>query len=138
DHGVQWVDYNNDGGLDLSVTRGYTNKGGHFLFRNTLPDSAKRHSLEVTVLDSKGHWTRFGAEVRLYDSSGRILVARQVSTGGGYNSQTAIPLNFAPAKLEPVTVEVTFMSRQGPRKQTIRNVNPASFYARALVIREAK
>ena len=27
DHGVQWVDYNNDGGLDLSVTRGYTTDG---------------------------------------------------------------------------------------------------------------
>jgi hypothetical protein len=48
DHGVQWVDYNNDGGLDLSVTRGYTTTGGHFLFRNTLPESVKRRSLEVT------------------------------------------------------------------------------------------
>src|SRR5438034_541402 len=65
DHGVQWVDYNNDGGLDLSVTRGYTTTGGHFLFRNTLPESVKRRSLEVTVLDSKDHWTRFDAEGRL-------------------------------------------------------------------------
>ena len=138
DHGVQWVDYNNDGALDLSVTRGYTTKGGHFLFRNTLPDSAKRRSLEVTVLDSKGHWTRFGAEVRLYDASGMILGTREVSTGGGYNSQSAIPLHFGLAKLEPVTVEVTFMSNQGQKKQTIKNVNPADFYGRTLVIREAK
>ena len=138
DHGVQWVDYNNDGALDLSVTRGYTTKGGHFLFRNTLPESAKRRSLEVTVLDSKGHWTRFGAEVRLYDASGMILGTRQVSTGGGYNSQSAIPLHFGLAKLEPVTVEVTFMSKQGQKKQTMKNVNPANFYGKALVIREAK
>jgi hypothetical protein len=137
DHGVQWVDYDNDGGLDLSVTRGYTTTGGHFLFRNTLPESAKRRSLEVTVLDSKGHWTRFGAEVRLYDRSGAILGTRQVSTGGGYNSQSAVPLHFGLAKLEPVTVEATFMSRQGARKQTIKNVNPASFYRKTLVIREA-
>ncbi len=138
DHGVQWVDYNNDGGLDLSVTRGYTTKGGHFLFRNTYPASVKRRSLEVTVLDSKGHSTRFGAEVRLYDASGRILGTRQVSTGGGYNSQSVIPLHFGLAKLEPVTVEVTFMSRQGRKKQTIKNVNPATFYGRTLVIREAQ
>jgi hypothetical protein len=138
DHGVQWVDYNNDGALDLSVTRGYTTKGGHFLFRNTLPAPGKRRSLEVTVLDSKGHWTRFGAEVRLYDASGMILGTRQVSTGGGYNAQSAIPLHFGLAKLEPVTVEVTFMSKQGQKRQAIKNVNPADFYGKTLVIREAK
>jgi FG-GAP-like repeat/ASPIC and UnbV len=137
DHGVQWVDYNNDGGLDLSVTRGYTTTGGHFLFRNSLPESVKKRSLEVTVLDSKGHWTRFGAEVRLYDASGKTLGTRQVSTGGGYNSQSAIPLHFGLAKLEPVTVEVTFMSKQGRKKQTIKNVNPSAFYGKTLVIREA-
>ena len=138
DHGVQWVDYNNDGGLDVSVTRGYTTAGGHFLFRNTLPDSVKRRSLEVTVLDSNGHWTRFGAEVRIYDASGRILATRQVSTGGGYNSQSAIPLHFGLAKLAPVTVEVTFMTKKGPKKQTIRNVDPSRFYGKTLVIREAR
>jgi hypothetical protein len=121
----------------LSVTRGYTTTGGHFLFRNTLPETVKRRSLEVTVLDSKGHWTRFGAEVRLYDASGKILGTRQVSTGGGYNSQSTIPLHFALAKLEPVTVEVTFMSKRGRKKQTIKNVDPAHFYRKALVIREA-
>jgi len=136
DHGVQWIDYDHDGGLDLSVTRGYTRSGGHFLFRNTLPESVKRRSLEVLVLDSKGHFTKFGSEVRLYDASGRIIATRQVSTGGGYNSQSAIPLHFGLAKLEPVTVEATFMSKQGRRKQVIKNVNPADYYGRNLVIRE--
>jgi hypothetical protein len=137
DHGVQWVDYNNDGGLDLSVTRGYTTKGGHFLFRNTLPESAKRRSLEVAVLDAKGRSTRFGAEVRLYDASGKIVGTRQVSTGGGYNSQSVVPLHFGLAKLEPVTVEATFMTMQGQKKQTMKNVNPADFYGKTLVVREA-
>lgn len=59
-----------------------------------------------------------------------------MSTGGGYNSQSAIPLHFGLAKLEPVTVEVTFMSKQGRRTQTINNVNPANFYGKTLVIRE--
>jgi len=137
DHGVQWVDYNHDGGLDLSVTRGYTTKGGHFLFRNTLPESVKRRGLKVDVLDSKGHRTRFGAEVRLYDASGRILGTRQVSTGGGYNSQSAIPVHFGRAP-ESGTVEVTFMTSHGPKKQTIKHVNPANFYGTTLVVREAQ
>jgi len=131
------VDYNHDGGLDLSVTRGYTKSGGHFLFHNTLPESAKRRSLEVTVLDAKGRSTRFGAEVRLYDASGQTLGTRQVSTGGGYNSQSVIPLHFGLAKLEPVTVEATFMTKRGRKKQTMKHVNPADFYGKTLVIREA-
>ena len=47
DHGVQLVDYDNDGALDLSVTDGYGPKGGHFVFRNGLPDEAKKRSLSV-------------------------------------------------------------------------------------------
>jgi hypothetical protein len=137
DHGVQWVDYDHDGGLDLTVTRGYTTKGGHFVFRNTLPDSVKRRSLAVTVLDSKGNWTRFGAEVRLFDASGKILATRQVSTGGGYNSQSTAPLHFGLAKLAPVTVEVTFMTKGGRKKQTVTNVKPGDYYGKSLVIREA-
>jgi len=60
-----------------------------------------------------------------------------VSTGSGYNSQSAIPLHFGLAKLEPVTIEATFMSKQGRKKQTIKNVDPAAFYGKTLVIREA-
>ena len=137
DHGVQWVDYDNDGGLDLTVTRGYTTKGGHFVFRNTLPDATKKRSLSVTVLDSKGRWTRFGAEVRVLDAAGKVLATRQVPTGGGYNSQSATPVHFGLAKLEPVTVEVTFMSKNGRIKQTVKNVNPAEYYGKSLVVKQA-
>jgi hypothetical protein len=64
---TNWIDYDNDGGLDLSVTDGYGPKGGDFVFRNTMSAEAKRRSLSVLVLDAKGHHTRFGAEVRLLD-----------------------------------------------------------------------
>ena len=37
DHASQFVDYDNDGGIDLSITDGYGPVGGHFVFRNTLP-----------------------------------------------------------------------------------------------------
>ena len=137
DHGAQFVDFDNDGGIDLSITDGYGPVGGHFLFRNTLPDAAKRRSLSVLVLDARGHQTRFGAEVRLFDRSGRILASRQVVTGGGYNSQRAAPVHFGLKTLDPVRVEVTFMSRAGRRKQTVESVAPADYYGKSLVVREA-
>ena len=136
DHASQFVDYDNDGAIDLSITDGYGPKGGHFVFRNTLPEEAKKRSLSVLVLDAKGHHTRFGAEVRLFDQAGTILATRQVLTGGGYNSQRAAPVHFGLAKLAPVRVEVTFMSKTGRKTQTMNNINPADYRGKSLVIRQ--
>ncbi len=136
DHGVEWVDYNGDGALDLSVMRGYSPVGGHFLFRNDLAAPAKSRSLSVLVLDAKGNYTRAGAEVRLYDKAGKILATRLVSTGGGYNAQSALPVHFGLKTFDPVTVEVSFMSNDGVKKQTLRNVNPKAFAKAPLVVRE--
>jgi hypothetical protein len=138
DHGVQFVDYDNDGAIDLSVTDGYGPEGGHFVFRNGLSDEAKKRHLSVVVLDSKGHHTRFGAEVRLFDQSGKIIASRQVVTGGGYNTQSAAPVHFGLAKVAPVNVEVTFMSKDGRKKQTLNKVQPAEYYGKSLVIRQAQ
>jgi hypothetical protein len=137
DHASQFVDYDNDGAIDLSVTDGYGPTGGHFVFKNLLAEDAKKRSLSVLVLDAKGHHTRFGAEVRLFDGSGRILATRQVVTGGGYNSQRAAPVHFGLATLEPVRVDVTFMSKGGRKTQTLPKVNPADFRGKSLVIRQA-
>ena len=137
DHASQFVDFDGDGGIDLSVTDGYGPKGGHFLFRNTSPAAVKSRSLSVLVLDAKGHQTRFGAEVRLRDASGRLLGTRQVVTGGGYNSQRAAPVHFGLARLQPVTVEVTFMSNTGRKVQSLRNVSPADYAGKSLAIRQA-
>ena len=137
DHGVQFVDYDNDGAIDLTVTNGYGKTGGHFVFRNGLPVDAKQRSLSVLVLDAKGHFTRFGAEVRLFDRSGRILATRQVVTGGGYNAERAAPVHFGLAKQEPVTVEVTFMTKAGRKTQRVTSVNPADYRGKSLTIRQA-
>ncbi|MCC7418241.1 MAG: CRTAC1 family protein [Acidobacteria bacterium] len=137
DHGAQLVDYDGDGGLDLSVTDGYGPVGGHFVFRNTLPDDVKKRSLSVLVLDAKGHQTRFGAEVRLFDTAGRLLAVRLVPAGGGYNAQRAAPVHFGLAALAPLTVEVTFMSREGRKAQTVKNVDPAAYRGKSLVVRQA-
>ncbi len=138
DHGVQLVDYDHDGGVDLAVTDGYGPEGGHFVFRNTLPEDAKRRSLSVLVLDAHGRHTRFGAEVRLFDQSGRILGTRLVAAGGGYNAQSAGPVHFGLGALTPVRVEVTFMTAAGRRTQTLNGVNPAGYRGKSLVVRQAR
>ena len=136
DHSAQFVDYNNDGAVDLSVTDGYGTTGGHFLFRNDMSEIAKKRSLSVIVLNTKGHHTVFGAEVRLFTQSGKVIATRQIMTGGGYNVQRAAPVHFGLAKLEPIRVEVTFMSASGPKKQFVNDVDPASYYGKSLVVRQ--
>ncbi|WCT74411.1 CRTAC1 family protein [Sphingomonas naphthae] len=135
DHGVQWVDYDKDGGLDLSVTDNYGPTGGHPLFRNTLPAAGKR-SLAIQVTDAKGIINRFGAEVRLFDTAGKIVATRQVSTGGGYNSQSTGPLVFGLTSMAPVKVEVTFMSAKGRKVQTIAKVDPKAYRGKVLTVKE--
>lgn len=136
DHGVQWIDYNRDGALDLSVTRGYTAAGGHFLFRSDLGKTEARRSLAVRVLDKSGRFTRMGAEVRLYDAAGKILATRQVSTGEGYNSQGTQPLHFGLRSAAPVTVEVTFLTAAGRKVQRIPAVRPGRYSGDMLIARE--
>ena len=131
-------DYDNDGGLDLTVTDGYDPMGGHFVFRNTLPELVRKRSLSVLVLDAAGHQTRFGAEVRLYDRSGTLLASRRVLTGGGYNTQRAAPVHFGLAKPQRVDVRVTFMSRDGPKAMTVIGVDPSQCAGKSLVIRQPR
>ena len=135
DHASQFVDFDGDGGIDLSITDGYGKEGGHFLFRNTSPDAVKRRSLSVLVLDAKGHHTRFGAEVRIYDAGGKVLATRQVITGGGYNSQRAAPVHIGLARLQPVRVDVTFMGRDGRKTVSRPNVKPEEYAGKNLVVR---
>lgn len=137
DHGVAWVDYDRDGALDLSVTRGYSPVGGHFVFRNLLPKAAAQDSLQVTVVDAQGRFTQAGAEVRIYRPGGSLLGTGQVSTGGGYNSQGATPVHFGVPHFLRVTVEVTFMSPAGRQVQRIENVNVRAYAGKTLVVRRA-
>jgi hypothetical protein len=108
DHGVQWVDFDGDGDMDLSLT-GSRPDGMHSLLRNALPSADAKRSLHVTIVDSAGHPTRAGAEVRAFEAGTRNLVGlRLVDTGSGYDSQNIAPVHFGLARVERVDVEVTF------------------------------
>jgi hypothetical protein len=117
-HGVQWVDFDGDGALDLSLTNNDAS-GGHSLFRNLLPREVARRSLAVSVVDSEGRHTLPGAEVRVYTAGTRQLISSGlVDTGGGYCTQSVVPVHLA-GQAERVDIEVASMSARG-RQITVR------------------
>ncbi len=123
-HGVQWVDYDNDGTLDLSLANNDP-KGGHHLFKNGLPSDAARRSLAVTVVDLRGRSTKPGAEVRVYKAGTRQLIASAlVDSGGGYCSQNVGPVHLATRSEARVDIEVTTMSNTGRRVTKQIGVDP--------------
>lgn len=133
-HGVQWVDFDNDGALDLALTNNDPN-GGHYLFRNLLPPSRAKQSLSVDVVDSRGRHTKPGAEVRVYGAGTRRLISSGlVDTGGGYCSQNVMPVHVATAGARRVDVEVTTMSSNGRQITRTAGVDPSTA-PRPLVVR---
>jgi hypothetical protein len=133
-HGVQWVDVDNDGALDLSLTNN-DERGGHYLFRNRLPAALARQSLSVDVVDARGRHTRSGAEVRIYAAgTRRLLSSALVDTGGGYCSQNVMPVHVATPGASRVDVEVTTMSARGRQTTKRAGVDPRTA-ARPLLLK---
>ncbi|MEE8130781.1 MAG: ASPIC/UnbV domain-containing protein, partial [Vicinamibacterales bacterium] len=124
-----------DGDLDLALTGGSAD-GMHHLLINSQAGERARRSLQVLVLDADGHYTRPGAEVRLFDAaSGALLGTSIVDTGSGYNSQNAMPVHFGLARNGLVDVEVTTLTRQGRKRARLSGVDPGSWVGRWLVVK---
>lgn len=122
DHGVQWADVDGDGDEDLALT-GQRPDGMHLVLRNRLDPDVARRSLAVRVLDARGRTTRAGAEVRVYASGTRRLLAmRLVDSGSGYNAQNDIPVHVALPTTAPVDVEVTWPVGGRRLSTTVLNV----------------
>ena len=130
DHGVQWADFDRDGNLDLSLTETFSDDGRHRLFRNELQEAQAGRSLQVRVLDREGRATQAGAEVRLFAEGGKLLGTRLVPTGDGYGSQSDVPVHFGFAKAGTLSVEVTFLSRDGRRRQRLEGIDPREWAGR--------
>ena len=134
-HGVQWVDFNGDGALDLSLANNNPG-GGHYLFRNLLPPALARRSIQVDVLDARGHHTRAGSEVRVYAPGTRkVLGGRLVDAGGGYCSQSVMPVHLGLPAERSVDVEVTAMTKNGRRITRVAGVDPNALPRRVLVVK---
>src|SRR5437588_4547213 len=140
-HGVQWVDFDGNGALDLALANNNPT-GGHYLFRNTLPPDRAHRSIQVQVVDAGGRHTRAGSEVRVYaPGTRRVLGSRLVDTGSGYCSQSVIPVHIGlPAegrdsKVGKVDVEVTTMTKAGRKVTRVAGVDPNKLPKRALVVK---
>jgi hypothetical protein len=73
----------------------------------------------VSVVDARGRATRAGAEVLVYESGTRkLLGARLVDTGSGYDAQNDMPVSFGFADKTPVDVDVVWPG--SGRRSTIR------------------
>jgi len=132
-HGVQFVDFDGDGRLDLTLTNNDPNGGGHPLWRNT--GAARGRGFFVDVVDEKGMRTLAGSEVRvLRPRTGELLAASLVDSSSGYCSQNAMPVHVGvpDAWKGRVDVEVTTLIRGQRRVTTIKAVDPAAHVRRAL------
>jgi hypothetical protein len=106
-HGIQWVDFDSDGDLDFALANNNPD-GTHSLYRNLLPAAQAGRSVQVTVVDAGGRATRPGAEVRVYAAGTRTLLGMGiVDSGGGYCSQSVMPVHVGLGTVAPVDLEVT-------------------------------
>jgi hypothetical protein len=125
DHGVQWADVDGDNDLDLALT-GSRADGTHVVLRNMLPPDAARRGFQVRVVDGANRAIRAGSEVRVFaPGSSRLLGARLVDSGSGYDAQSDLPVHFGlPAGISRVDVQI-IIPRQGQRKPIwLRGVQP--------------
>jgi hypothetical protein len=108
----------------------------HGIWRTVLPKAALGRSLFVTVLDSVGHATRAGAEVRVYAAGTHKLVgARIVDSGSGYNAQNVLPVHFGIPGGGRVDIEVTWPANGARSVSVKRGVDVAALKGKPVEIR---
>lgn len=119
DHGAIWHDFDANGSADLALT----GQGPHALLISALPDSASRRSIKVRVLDARSRATRAGAEVRVFATGTRALLATSlVDAGSGYDAQSDAPVHLGLSRGGRVDVEVIWPARGSRTITAARNL----------------
>lgn len=134
-HGVQFVDFDRDGRLDLALTNNDPAGGGHPLLRNT--SAMRGRSIAVEVTDPNARRTRAGSEVRAFRAGTRELLASAlVDAGGGYCSQSDMPVHLGIANdwKGRIDIEVITLLGNTRHASVVRNVEPNDYRGRALRI----
>ena len=113
--GASWVDFDNDGFLDLMVKDGIGNEGdngpGAFGLHRLLRNSGNsNHYLEINLRGVQSNGRGIGATVTVTSSNG--VAYRQNNGGGGgeYASQGSEPLHFGLGAATTATVVVNWPS----------------------------
>jgi hypothetical protein len=134
DHGIQWVDFDGDGDIDLSLT-GATDSGMHHILSNRTPDNLGARSILVQVTDVDGLRTRAGAEIRVYQAGTRTLLGtRLLDTGSGYDTQSSLPVHFGLPSGGPVDIEVIFPGGGSRAVTAVKNVDPRDHVGRPVTV----
>ncbi len=135
-HGVQWMDFDADGDLDLALANNDP-LGSHPLYRNMLPEAQATRSVQVSVVDRNGVHSLAGAEVRVFATgSGELLGTRLVDTGGGYCSQNVAPVHVGLGRYTgPVDVVVTVLEGATRGEVRVDGVDPQQLEPRVLTVR---
>jgi hypothetical protein len=135
DHGVQWVDFDGDGDLDLSLA-GATDSGMHYIMENRTLEPFETTSILVRVTDGRNLQTKAGAEIRVYEAGTRTLLGtRLLDTGSGYDTQSSLPVHFGLPREGAVDVEVTFPAKGARNTVVVKNVDPRDPVNRPLTVR---
>jgi hypothetical protein len=107
-HGALWADFDADGDLDLALA-GSSPDVLPLVWRNALARGSARRSVNVRVVDGASRATRAGAEVRAFTpGTRRLIAARLVDSGSGYNAQSDVPVHLGVGTADRVDIEVIF------------------------------
>jgi hypothetical protein len=134
-HGVQLVDFDQDGRLDVALTNNDPGGGGHPLLRNTTPLEGRSIAVEVT--DANARRTRAGSEVRAYRAGTRRIVASAiVDSGSGYCSQSDGPVHLGVGSdwRGRLDIEVITLAGGARHASLVRDVDPDRYRGRSLRI----
>ena len=134
-HGVQFVDFDRDGRLDLALANNDPAGGGHPLLRNI--GVMRGRSIAVEVTDPNARRTRAGSEVRAYRAGTRqMLSSALVDSGTGYCSQSEMPvhLGIAGEWKGRVDIEVITITGGARHASIVRDVNPDDYRGRSVRI----
>lgn len=134
-HGVQFVDFDQDGRLDLALTNNDADGGGHPLLRNT--STMRGRSVAVEVTDPNARRSRAGSEVRAFRAGTRLMLSSAlVDSGSGYCSQNEMPvhLGIGDGWKGKTDIEVITLFGNVRYTSTVRNIEPSDYRGRSLRI----
>jgi hypothetical protein len=134
-HGVQFVDFDRDGRLDLALTNNDPQGGGHPLLKNT--SAMRGRSIAVEVTDANARRTRAGSEVRAFRAGTRQLLSSAiVDSGSGYCSQSEMPVHLGIPHEWTGGIDVEVITLRGNTRHAsiVRNIDPAAYRGRSVRI----